>query len=90
MQVTLGIQVADIAGVQPAVDDGFRSLVRCLEIALHDEIATHADFTGLALRQHLTLIIQDLDANQRVRPPTEDNRSSDAIFPLTKCSAGVR
>ena len=39
----------------------------CLVVALHDQVAAHADLAGLAARQDLVLVVHELDADQRIR-----------------------
>ncbi|MNL53410.1 hypothetical protein D3C87_1766540 [compost metagenome] len=66
VQVAFGVDVADVAGVQPAVDEGFGGLVRLLVVALHDQVAAHADLAGGTAWQDPLVIVHDLHADQRV------------------------
>ena len=69
VEVAVGVEVADVAGVQPAVDDRLRGLVRRLVVALHHEVAAHADLAGRARRQDGAGVVHDLDADQRIGAP---------------------
>ncbi len=68
MEVTTGVEVADVAGMQPAVDDRFRGLGRVLVIALHYQIAADADLARFALRQDTVVVVKDLDSDQGIGP----------------------
>src|SRR5207248_3087011 len=45
--IALGVEMADIAGMQPAVDQGPRGLLRRAPIALHDVVAGDQDLAIL-------------------------------------------
>ena len=54
-QVSTLVEHAEIAGVQPAVDDRLGCLVRHVEIAGHHEIAAHDDLALFARRQQVAV-----------------------------------
>src|SRR3546814_13264548 len=45
--VALRVDLADVAGVQPAVDDRARRRLRIVPVALHDQLAAYQDFAIL-------------------------------------------
>ncbi|MNQ67973.1 hypothetical protein D3C85_825150 [compost metagenome] len=67
VQIAFGIDMADVAGMQPTVDDGLGGLLRLLVVTLHDQVAAHAYFTGFTARQDLVGVAHHFDADQRVR-----------------------
>ncbi|MNR12512.1 hypothetical protein D3C85_1288730 [compost metagenome] len=82
MQIAIGVEMTDIAGMQPAIDDGFGGLLRVLVITLHDEIAAYADLTGFSLWQNHVVVVHDLDANQGIG-------SADGGQPLITCNMSI-
>ena len=60
-QIALGVEVADVAGVQPAVDDDSGGVLRTAEIAAHDVGAAHDDLTVHARRHLGAVVVDDAD-----------------------------
>src|SRR3546814_7514464 len=66
-QETVGIEVAEVAGAQPAVDQGRGGRFRGVPVAGHDVVAAGTDLAGLARRSFAAVHAPhpDLDAVNR-------------------------
>ena len=68
------VQVAQVAGVEPAVLERLRVRLVVLEIAEEDGGAAHADFTRLMGRQALAVVRQDGDVHAGARQAARADR----------------
>src|SRR3546814_16964238 len=77
-QETVGIEVAEVAGAQPAVDQGRGGRFRGVPVAGHDVVAAGTDLAGLARRSFAAVHAPhpDLDAVNR-RADRADLRSEE-------------
>src|SRR3546814_7667024 len=66
-QETVGIEVAEVAGAQPAVDQGRGGRLRRVPVPGHDVVAAGTDLAGLARRSFTAVHSPhpDLDAVDR-------------------------
>src|SRR4051812_42912063 len=67
-EVTVRVEYADVAGVQPAAAHGLCRRVRILPIAGHDHVAPADDLADFADRQRVVLRVRDLHVETRVGP----------------------
>ncbi|MNT65784.1 hypothetical protein D3C72_2037910 [compost metagenome] len=58
-QIAARIDQAGVAGVQPAVDQGFSGLFRQAPIARHRQVALHHDFADFTARQQCAVRAHD-------------------------------
>src|SRR5260370_33128252 len=69
-EITVGIEIADIAGMQPAIDENLRRLLVLAPVAGHDLRTANADLAALAGRQQPCRPLveaDDLDGRPRHR-----------------------
>src|SRR3954447_2066868 len=67
--VTVRIEHADIARVQPAAAQRLRGRIGIFPVARHDHVAAANDLTGLAGRQRVVLRVRNLHVEARVGAP---------------------
>ena len=86
-EVAVAVEVADIAGVQPAVVQRRVRLGRAVEVAAHDVGTAHEDLAGAAGRR-LPVVAEhgDVDAGERLADGSGFARSVDRV---EGCHAGA-
>src|SRR3546814_1494849 len=77
-QETVGVEVAEVAGAQPAVDQGRGGRLRRVPVPGHDIVAAGTDLAGLARRSFTAVHSPhpDLDAADRRADRAEDRKST--------------
>ena len=60
-QVAVVVEVTDVAGVQPAVDDGLRGLLRSVQVATHHVVALDDNLAGLTVGDRAARLVDDPD-----------------------------
>ena len=68
MEIALGVEVTDVPGAQPAVDDGLRGLVGLLVVALHHQVAVYTDLPRIPPRQDFIVLIHEFYPDQWIGP----------------------
>src|SRR6201998_3725044 len=63
------VEVPHVAGVQPAIDNGFRGLFRGVVIPVHQQVAAYANLAGFAGRKNRSVLAEDLDTHHWRGPP---------------------
>src|SRR5215210_3104728 len=57
-EITVSVESADVAGMQPPAAQRLRARLRIAPIAGHDDVAAAEDFAELANRQHAILRVR--------------------------------
>lgn len=78
-EIAVGIDIADVAGEEAAVDEGLRGSFGLIPVAFGDVRALDADLADFARRQHLRGIVQGNDVEPM---PAASGRSSRAYRDL--------
>src|SRR5215831_19940219 len=60
VEVTIGVPIADIAGMKPALGEDIASFDRTIPVSQHHVRTANDDFTAFAWGQHLILRVDDL------------------------------
>ena len=60
-QVAIFVEVTDVAGVQPAVDEGLRGLLRPVQVATHHVVALDDNLAGLTVGDRAACLVDDPD-----------------------------
>jgi hypothetical protein len=68
-QIAILVEVADVAGVQPAAAQGLGRRLRLVPVALHHDVAAYHDLAELAGRARLVLVVDDAHAHRRRLAP---------------------
>ena len=67
-EVAALVEPAEVAGVQPAVDDRRGRCGLVVEVARHHLVAAHGDLADRAGRECRTAVVDDAELDQRRRP----------------------
>ncbi len=68
-QVVLPVEVADVAGVEPAEPEGLHGGLRILVVAGHDQGAAGHDLAALPGAEQAAAVVHDGDLHERRGPP---------------------
>src|SRR6201997_3939785 len=63
------VEVPHVAGVQPAIDNGFSGLFRGFVVPVHHQVAAYANLAGFAGRKYRSVLAEDLTTHPRRGPP---------------------